>query len=96
MYTPRSLKRFDEGSVAFSMRRASIKCWLIAFAMSRVMENVVVVVVVTTREGSLGSGPRLDCENLSEARFWAASSLNTREEVIKKDDMAKQTTPHTL
>lgn len=39
------------------------------------MENVVVVVVVTTREGSLGSGPRFDWENLSDARFWAASSL---------------------
>jgi hypothetical protein len=47
------------------------------------MEKVVVVVVVTTREGSLGSGPRLDCENLREARFCAASSL---EEGVRKDE----------
>lgn len=57
------------------MRRASIKCWHIALAISRVMEKVVVVVVVMIREGSLGSGPRFDCENLSDARFRAASSL---------------------
>lgn len=37
-----------------------MNCWHIAFAMSRVIENVVVVVVVTIREGSRGSGPRLD------------------------------------
>jgi len=42
------------------------------------MEKVVVVVVVTMREGSRGSGPRLDCENLSEERFTAASSLERR------------------
>ena len=52
-----------------------MKCWHIALAISRVMEKVVVVVVVMMREGSLGSGPRFDCENLSDARFWAASSL---------------------
>jgi hypothetical protein len=52
-----------------------MKCCDIAFAISRVIEKVVVVVVVITREGSLGSGPRLDCENLREARFAAASSL---------------------
>jgi hypothetical protein len=46
-----------------------------ALAISLVMEKVVVVVVVTTREGSLGSGPRLEEENLREAKFWAASSL---------------------
>jgi hypothetical protein len=46
-----------------------------ALAISRVIEKVVVVVVVITREGSLGSGPRLDWENLREARFAAASSL---------------------
>lgn len=34
-----------------------------------------VVVVVTIRDGSRGSGPRLDCENLSDAKFVAASSL---------------------
>ena len=39
------------------------------------MEKVVVVVVVTIRDGSRGSGPRLDWENLSDARFLAASSL---------------------
>ena len=52
-----------------------------AFAISRVIENVVVVVVVTTREGSLGSGPRLDWENLSDAKFCAASSLRVDHEV---------------
>ena len=44
------------------------------------MVKVVVVVVVTIREGSRGSGPRLLWENLSEARFRAASSL--REEAV--------------
>ena len=73
-----SLKRFEEGSATFSMRRASMKCWHIAFAISRVIEKVVVVVVVTMREGSRGSGPRLDCENLRAARFCAASSLGPR------------------
>ena len=52
-----------------------MNCWHIALAISRVMEKVVVVVVVTIREGSRGSGPRFDWENLSEARFLAASSL---------------------
>lgn len=52
-----------------------MKCWHMALAMSRVIEKVVVVVVVTTRDGSLGSGPRFDWENLREAKFWAASSL---------------------
>ena len=46
-----------------------------AFAISRVIEKVVVVVVVTMRVGSLGSGPRLDWENLRFARLRAASSL---------------------
>jgi hypothetical protein len=32
------------------------------------MEKVVVVVVVTMRDGSFGSGMRLDWENLSEPR----------------------------
>ena len=58
------------------MRRASIKCWDMAFAISRVIEKVVVVVVVRTLEGSLGSGPRLDWENFSDARLSAASSLD--------------------
>ena len=52
-----------------------MKCCDIAFAISRVIEKVVVVVVVITREGSLGSGPRFDWENLREARLAAASSL---------------------
>jgi hypothetical protein len=80
MYVPRSLKRFDWGSDAFSIRRASMKCWHMALAMSRVIENVVVVVVVTIRDGSLGSGPRLDWANLSEARLAAASSLRKARE----------------
>jgi hypothetical protein len=58
--TPLSLNRLVVGSAAFSMRRASMKCWHMALAMSRVIENVVVVVVVTIRDGSLGSGPRFD------------------------------------
>lgn len=37
-----------------------------------------VVVVVTIREGSRGSGPRLDWENLRDARFKAASSLKKK------------------
>lgn len=55
-----------------------MKCCDIAFAISRVIEKVVVVVVVITRDGSLGSGPRLDWENLRDARFAAASSLAIR------------------
>lgn len=39
------------------------------------MLNVVVVVVVTTREGSLGSGVRFDWENFKADRFSAASSV---------------------
>lgn len=38
------------------------------------MEKVVVVVVVTIREGSFGSGMRLDWENFSEPRLFIASS----------------------
>jgi hypothetical protein len=44
------------------------------FAISLAMEKVVVVVVVTIREGSLGSGMRFDCENLSDPRLVIASS----------------------
>jgi hypothetical protein len=55
-----------------------MKCCAIDLAISRVMENVVVVVVVTTRLGFRGSGPRLDWENLREAKFWAASSLRNK------------------
>jgi hypothetical protein len=85
MYIPLSLNRLEEGSAAFSIRRASIKCWLMALAMSRVIEKVVVVVVVTTREGSLGSGPRFDCENLSEAKFCAASSVENELGNVRKN-----------
>jgi len=49
------------------------------------MENVVVVVVVTTREGSLGSGPRFDCENLREAKFCAASSVENEFANVRKN-----------
>jgi hypothetical protein len=64
-----------EGSAAFSMRRASIKCCAMALAISRDMEKVVVVVVVTMRVGSRGSGPRLDWANLRFERWATASSL---------------------
>ena len=74
------MKRFEPGSAAFSIRRASIKCWHMAFAISRVIEKVVVVVVVTMRVGSLGSGPRLDWENFRFARLRAASSLRKMEQ----------------
>lgn len=42
--------------------------------MSLAMEKVVVVVVVTMRDGSLGSGIRFDCENLRDPRLLIASS----------------------
>lgn len=42
--------------------------------MSLAMENVVVVVVVTMREGSFGSGIRFDWENLSDPKLFIASS----------------------
>lgn len=44
-------------------------------AISLAMENVVVVVVVTIRVESFGSGIRFDCENFSEPRFVMASSV---------------------
>src|ERR1700743_158597 len=59
---------------ADSMKRASRNFWHTDLAISRAMEKVVVVVVVTILEGSLGSGMRLDWENLSEPRFIMASS----------------------
>jgi hypothetical protein len=43
--------------------------------MSRVIVKVVVVVVVMIRAGSFGSADLFDCENLSDDRFWQASSL---------------------
>lgn len=75
----RSLKAVFDLSAAFSIRRASIKCCAICFAMSRVMEKVVVVVVVMILSGLRGSGPRFDWENLREARLVAASSLISRD-----------------
>lgn len=76
-----------------------MKCCAIALAISLVIEKVVVVVVVTIREGSRGSGPRLDWENLRDARFKAASSLKekgsnsqykrTRAASEKKDEYAR-------
>lgn len=44
-------------------------------AISFAMEKVVVVVVVTILDGSLGSGIRFDWENLSDPRFVIASSV---------------------
>ena len=43
-------------------------------AISLAIEKVVVVVVVTIRELSFGSGIRFDCENFREPRFVIASS----------------------
>lgn len=59
---------------ADSMYRASINRWQTLRAISFNIEKVVVVVVVTMRLGSFGSGMRLDCENLREPRFLMASS----------------------
>lgn len=56
------------------MNRASKNRWHIERAISLAMEKVVVVVVVTIRDGSFGSGMRLDWENLSEPRLLIASS----------------------
>lgn len=72
---PRSLKDVFCRSVAFSITCASRKCAQIDFAISRVIEKVVVVVVVMMRDGSLGSAERLDWENFREARLLHASSL---------------------
>lgn len=47
----------------------------VARAISRAMENVVVVVVVTILSGALGSGMRFDCENFKDPRFVIASSV---------------------
>lgn len=59
---------------ADSMNLASKKRWHTDRAISRAIENVVVVVVVTIREGSLGSGIRFDWENLSDPKLFIASS----------------------
>lgn len=52
-----------------------MKCWQMPLAISRDIENVVVVVVVTIRVGSLESAARVDWENLRAARLEQASSL---------------------
>jgi hypothetical protein len=44
------------------------------------MLNVVVVVVVMIRSGSLGSAERFDCENLRHDRASQASSLQGGEQ----------------
>src|SRR5690554_3993535 len=59
---------------ASSMNRASINRWHTDRAISFAIEKVVVVVVVTIRDASLGSGMRFDCENLSDPRLLIASS----------------------
>lgn len=57
-----------------SMNLASRNLWQTERAISLAMEKVVVVVVVTTRDESLGSGMRLDWENLRDPRLVIASS----------------------
>src|ERR1700704_1164210 len=59
---------------ADSMNLASKKRWHTDRAISRAIENVVVVVVVTIREGSFGSGMRLDWENFRDPKLLIASS----------------------
>lgn len=44
-------------------------------AISFAIEKVVVVVVVTIRDGSFGSGMRFDCENFREPKLVMASSV---------------------
>ena len=57
-----------------SMNFASRNLWQTERAISLAIEKVVVVVVVTTRDESLGSGMRFDWENLREPRLLIASS----------------------
>lgn len=57
-----------------STNLASRKRWHTDRAISGAMVKVVVVVVVTIRDGSLGSGMRFDCENFREPKFVVASS----------------------
>lgn len=58
-----------------STNRASRNLWQTERAISLAIEKVVVVVVVTILVGSLGSGMRFDCENLSEPKLVRASSV---------------------
>lgn len=54
--------------------------WQTDRAISFAIEKVVVVVVVTIREGSFGSGMRLDWENFNELKLLMASSeVNVKE-----------------
>lgn len=67
--------RFGSGlPSADSMNRASVKRWHTDRAISFAIEKVVVVVVVTIRVGSFGSGIRFDCENFKDPRLFIASS----------------------
>jgi hypothetical protein len=75
---PRSRKSVPAGSTAFAMSRASRNSWHVALALSRLIRNVVVVVVTATRRGFLGSGVRFDCANLRADRFRQASSLREK------------------
>lgn len=59
---------------ADSISRASVKRWHTDRAISFAIEKVVVVVVVTIREGSFGSGIRFDWENFKDPRLLMASS----------------------
>src|ERR1700744_5489950 len=72
---------------AASISRASTKRWQTERAISLAMENVVVVVVTTHREGFLGSGMRFDWENFREPRLVMASSdrnvSSTRENLTR-------------
>ena len=52
--------------------------------MSLPIENVVVVVVITHREGLFGSGIRFDCENFNEPRFVIASSERNVSSTLEK------------
>lgn len=68
---------FEEKSFlpsAVSMNLASRNFVHTDRAISLAIEKVVVVVVVTIRDGSFGSGMRFDCENFSDPRFVMASS----------------------
>jgi hypothetical protein len=56
------------------MKRASMKRWQTLLAISLAMLKVVVVVVVTILEGSLGSGMRFDWLNFKEPKLLIASS----------------------
>ena len=56
------------------MNLASTNLWHTWRAISFAIENVVVVVVMTQRDGLLGSGIRFDWENFNDPKFVIASS----------------------